>query len=149
MDWQYTPYALGSLATAGVSAGLAFYILRRLGTPGARMVTLYMVAVTVWGVSYAVALSSADLAVNLFWSKVGYVGIVAVPVAWVGFAAEYAGRERWLTRRKLALLCVVPLVTLALVFTNETHHLYWSQTAMDPSGPFVALDVTYGPGCWA
>ena len=148
MSWQYTPYALGSLATALVSAGLAVYVLRRLGTPGARMVALYTVAVTVWGASYAVALSSTDLAVNLFWSKVEYVGIVAVPVAWVGFAAEYAGMERWLTRRNLALLCVVPLVTLALLFTNEAHHLYWSETVMDPSGPFVALDVTYGPGCW-
>ena len=152
MSWQFTPYALGSLATALVSAGLAVYILRRLGThtpPGARMVALYMVAVTIWGAAYAVGLSSTDLAVNLLSSKVAYVGIVAVPVAWVGFAAEYAGRERWLTARNLALLCVVPLVTLALVSTNEMHYLYWSETEMDASGPFVALDVTYGVGCWA
>ena len=148
MDWQYTPYALGSLATAILSAGLTVYVLRRLGTFGAKMVALYMIGVTIWSASYVASLSSINLSVALFWSKVGYVGIVVVPVAWLGFTAEYVGLERWLSRRNLTLLFVVPLITLALVFTNEMHHFYWSETTMVSSGSFVALVVAYGVGAW-
>ena len=149
MDWQYTPHALGSLVTAIVSAGLAVYVLRRSGTFGTKMVALYMIGVTVWSISHAAELSSANLSVAVFWSKVAYVGIVVVPVAWLAFTAEYAGRERWLTRSNLTLLSVMPFTTLALVFTNEVHRLYWSETRMVSSGLFDALVVTYGVGAWA
>lgn len=148
MSWQYTPYALLSLMTAVVAAGLSLYALRRLETPGARMGALFMAAVSLWGVANAIDLSVTDLPSKLLWTKIAYLGIVVVPLAWFGFAAEYTGRERWMTRRNLALLAVVPVLTLALVFTNETHRLFWSETSLDTSGTFVALTVEYGVGFW-
>ncbi len=149
MGWQYTPYALGSLATAAVAAGLCVYTLRRSDIPGARMGALFMAAVSLWGAAYAVELGATDLAANIFWSKVAYVGIVIVPFSWLGFTVEYTGRGGWLGRRALALLAVVPVLTLALLFTNEMHHLFWSETSVDASGPFVALDVGHGVAFWA
>ncbi|HET7269904.1 MAG TPA: histidine kinase N-terminal 7TM domain-containing protein, partial [Rubrobacter sp.] len=119
MGWQYTPYALGSLMTAAVAAGLSVYAWRRGGIPGARMGALFMAAVSLWGATYAVELGTTDLAANIFWSKIEYIGIVLVPFSWLGFTVEYTGRGAWLGRRTLALLDVVPVLTLLLVFTNE------------------------------
>jgi PAS domain S-box-containing protein len=148
VGWQYTPYALGSLMTAAVAAGLSVYALRRRGIPGARMAALFMAGVSVWGAAYAVELGTTDLAANILWSKIGYVGIVLVPFSWLGFTVEYTGRGAWLGRHTLALLAVVPVLTLVLVFTNEGHHLFWSATSLDTSGPFVILSLNHGPAFW-
>jgi PAS domain S-box-containing protein len=134
--------------TAAVAAGLSVYALRRRGIPGARMAALFMAGVSVWGAAYAVELGTTDLAANILWSKIGYVGIVLVPFSWLGFTVEYTGRGAWLGRHTLALLAVVPVLTLVLVFTNEGHHLFWSATSLDTSGPFVILSLNHGPAFW-
>jgi PAS domain-containing protein len=54
-------------------------------------------------------------------SLVEYLGIAIVPTAWLALALQYTGREKWLTRRNLALLAIEPFVTLLLAWTNELH----------------------------
>ncbi len=46
----------------------------------------------------------------------------------------------------MALLAVVPAITLLMVWTNETHGLIWSSVELDTSGQFSILDLTYGWG---
>src|SRR5262245_8875400 len=121
MRWQYTPYALPPVMAAAVCAVLAFHAWRRRPAPGPTVLTIMMLAVTVWALGYAFELGSTDLSTALFWAKIEYLGIVAGPVAALLLALEYTGRERWLARRNLALLAVIPLITLLLVWTNELH----------------------------
>lgn len=148
MGWQYTPYALLSLATALFSAGLALYAVRRRGVPGAGMGILFMAAVALWTAANAVELGVSRLSAHLLWSGLAYVGIVVVPVAWFGFTAAYTGRGRLVRGRNLALLFVVPALTLLALFTTGYHRLFWSGWALDTSGPFVGLVVEYGPLFW-
>jgi len=107
-----------------------------------------MLAVAEWSLGYALELGSAGLPDKVFWAKVQYVGIVAVPVAWSVLALQYTGREKWLARRNLILLAIVPLVTLLLAWTNEAHGLIWSDTRLATSGSFSVLDLTYGAWFW-
>ncbi|RLC59259.1 MAG: PAS domain-containing sensor histidine kinase, partial [Chloroflexota bacterium] len=109
---------------------------------------LLMLAVAVWSLGYALELGSADLPTQVFWAKVEYLGIVSVPVMWLAFVLQYSGREKWLTRRNRVLLAIIPLVTLLLVWTNDTHGLIWSNIGQDTSSPFLVLDLTYGAGFW-
>ncbi|HEX2728212.1 MAG TPA: histidine kinase N-terminal 7TM domain-containing protein, partial [Rubrobacteraceae bacterium] len=124
---------------AVVAAALALFIGRR-EVPGAGTVALMMVAVLAWSLGYAFELGQSGLGTKLFWAKVQYLGICTVPAAWLSFALRYTGRERWLTRRNLALIAALPLVTLALVWTNELHGLIWSRTTIDPSRTFLRLE---------
>ena len=119
MRWQATPYVLPLLATALISATLATYAWRRRPAPGAAPFFVMMLAVAEWTSGYALELSSADLASIVFWAKVEYLGIVTGPVAALVLALEYTGNESWLTRRGRALLMIVPMLTVALVWTNE------------------------------
>src|SRR5690606_25828221 len=82
------------------------------------------------------------------WVKVEYIGIVAVPVAWLAFAVEYTGHEQWITRRRLALASVPSLVTLLLVWTNEAHGLIWRTISLVPHAGFVGWRATYGAAFW-
>jgi diguanylate cyclase (GGDEF)-like protein/PAS domain S-box-containing protein len=148
MHWQYTPFALPLLIAATISAALAFYTWRHRSTPGATGLGLMTLAVVEWGLAYALELSSANLPAKLFWAKVQYLGIVIAPLAVLIFALQYTGREKWLTRRNLALLAIEPLIVVLLVSTNETHNLFWNYTRLVPSGSFPALDIGYGAGFW-
>ncbi len=67
-----------------------------------------------------------------------YLGIVCVPPLWLSLTVQYTGREHWLSRRNLALLAIIPLLTLALVWTNEMHGLIWKQVGQALLAPHRA-----------
>src|SRR5919199_57155 len=148
MRWQLTPYSYLLLAVAAISAVLLFYSWRRRGTTGAQTLALLMAGVCIWAAGYALELSGADLPTKIFWARVEYIGIASVPVAWLAFALQYTGREGQSTRRNLALLSALPLVTLLLAWTNEAHGLVWSSTRLNKDGPFPALEVGHGAWFW-
>ena len=142
MGWNHTPYVyvlfVGSLV-ALLGAGYAWW----RGVHDSRALTVFKAALFVWLVGYGFEIAVPNLGSKVLWAKVQYIGIVTVPVAWFVFAAVYTGKERWIQRRTVALLAGLPLVTLILTWTNEAHGLVWSDTAIGPSGLFLALE--YGP----
>ncbi len=115
---------------------------------GATTLALLTATVTEWSWGYALEIGAVDLATKLFWAKVQYFGIVTLPVAWLAFSLHYTRRRKWLTRRNVALLSIVPLLTLLLVWTNQAHHLIWQQTEVVETNLFLALNLTYGPWFW-
>ena len=107
-----------------------------------------MLAVAEWTLAYILWLMGVDLTAKLIWAKVEYVGIVSVPVAWLAFAVQYTGRQKWLTYRRLILLAVIPVVTLLLTWTNEFHGLVWAQYNLRPEGSMMLWERTYGAWFW-
>jgi len=148
MRWQVTPYSYLLLLAAVISAALVVYTWRRRGTPGAESLALLMAGLCIWTAGYALELSGADLPTKILWAKIEYVGIVTVPVTWLAFALQYTGREGWLTRRNLALLSALPLLTFLFAWTNEAHELVWSSTGLNEDGAFPALEVDHGAWFW-
>jgi len=147
MAWQWTPYTIPLIMVVAISAISALYVWRRC-TPWYRTGALLLLAGAVWLLGYALELGGAELPTKIFWNKVQYIGMAIVPTAWLILAFQYTGREKWLTRRNLALLSIVPLITLLLVFTNEAHGLIWSYVVLDADGPFLVLDHPLGVGFW-
>ncbi|MDX2141055.1 MAG: ATP-binding protein [Chloroflexota bacterium] len=47
-------------------------------------------------------------------------------VAGVIFTASYTGHERWITRRNVIAICIVPTLFLLLSWTNPLHFLVWT-----------------------
>lgn len=146
--WQYTPYSLPLFAAALISAVLAVYAWRRRHVPGATGLSLMLTAEFVWALFYALELSAVDLGEKIFYTKLEYLGISTLSVAWLAFALQYTGRERWLTSRNLASLLAIPLVTVVLAATNEWHGLIWSYTGLDTSKPFAILVIEHGAWFW-
>ncbi len=148
MDWHYTPLAIPLLITAAVAVWLAFHSWKRRPLVGATPFALLMLAMAVWLTGDALRLVSVDLSAKLVWAKVRYLGIVTMPAAWLIFVLQRTGRERWLVPRYLAVLTVEPLIILFLVWTNDAHHLIWSDIWLEHSGSLAMWNASHGAAFW-
>lgn len=149
MAWQWTPHMVLPLMAAATLLITALYIFwRRRHRSVSRTGALVLMACAELMVAYMLEMGSINLSTKVFWSKMQYVGLLAAPTAWLAYTLQYTGREKWLTRRTLSLLCIVPLSILLLLFTNEAHGLIWRYVWLNTDGPFPALGKSYGVGFW-
>ena len=146
MDWQQTPYNLALILSTVVSALVSAYIWRQRGSAGVVPLFVLMLGVTLWTLGYALVMASIALPDKVFWTQVQYTGIITVPTGWFIFAARYTGRLPQY-RKAYLLLAVMPLATLAMVWSHPLHDLLWRHRLVDAGG-FQALVVAYGPGFW-
>lgn len=99
-----------------------------------------------WAIAYSFAFASPDLNTKIFWSQVSYLGIVFMPVCYFLFAIAFIKKKDFITYRNVAFLLIIPVITLALVFTNEKHHLIWTFVTLDPI--YNTVHYEYGIGFW-
>jgi PAS domain S-box-containing protein len=138
-----------SIATSAMSLLLAARAWRQRQTRAALWFS-GMVGAVAW-ITWWYAFESAvgtDLDAYISLSKVEYIGLTFIPLLWLGFALNFTGQERRLSRLKLALLAVIPLVTIVLAFTNEFHGLIWKQPRFDMSYPAPVYAADYGLWFW-
>jgi PAS domain S-box-containing protein len=147
MNLQITPYMLPLFVSAAITLAVTIYAWqRRNQTPSASALALIALALTIWSTAYGLELSGLDLATKMFWGKVQYFGIVVVPYAWFVFACDHAGLR--IPGRIRLMLLVVPVLTLGLALTTESHGLIWRQVKLRPMGAFSVLEIERGLGFW-
>ncbi len=127
---------------------LLLYTLPRASTPSIKAFVLLLGAMEWWSVTYALELLSPSLSMTIFWSKLEYLGIATMPPFWLVFALGYSQYERWLTRRRLIALGIIPAVTILLVFTNEYHHLIWTHISLNRNASVPLFVAQYGAWFW-
>jgi PAS domain S-box-containing protein len=145
---QSTPYILPLVITAILLVPLALLLWRRRGAPGVGPLAVLMLGVALWSLTYAISLAQVTLSAQLFWINMSYLGIGLVPASWLAFALEYVGLGAWLTRRRLALLAIEPLLALALAWTNDLHLLFRTQIRLIDVGTYLVLESLLGPAFW-
>lgn len=136
---------LGSAVATLLTAGIGVYYREYTG---ARSLSVLMLAVTWWSVTYMIGLGTTDLTLKFLAYKLMYPAIGIIPVAWVVFAIQYTGRVRLPTRREFGGLLIIPALTVLLMWTNEYHGLIWSSSDLVSYEGLVVLANTKGPGFW-
>ena len=125
--WSSSPVALALLITALTLAVLATVAWgRRRATRGARSFTFFMLAAAIWALLEALQASDPDPLRAVTWRQLKYLGIAGLPVAFMVFAHDYTRGASWLNRFTVALLLVVPALTVVLAWTNPLHGLMWT-----------------------
>ncbi|MFL5806122.1 MAG: histidine kinase N-terminal 7TM domain-containing protein [Roseiflexaceae bacterium] len=145
---QSSPYILPLVITAILLVPLALLLRRRRGAPGVGPLAVLMLGVALWSLTYALSLAQVAQSAQLFWINMCYLGIGLVPASWLVFALEYVGLGAWLTRRRLALLAIEPLLALALALTNDLHLLFRTQVRLVDVGTYLVLETVLGPAFW-
>ncbi len=148
MHFQFTPYILPLIAASIFSSWAIIYTWRRRSHTGATSLSLLAMAVTEWLLGYALEIAGADLPTKLFFGKIQYIGIILVPLVWLIFAYNRANQARVMSHRWMALLSIIPLITLILSFTADTNGLLWTHYSIYQSGSFSVLKITHGVWFW-
>ncbi|MFB6354165.1 MAG: histidine kinase N-terminal 7TM domain-containing protein [Halobacteriales archaeon] len=136
-------------AAAALTALLAAYVMRTHGErPLARVFSLLLGALTVWLLGAVARLFTVDVEAYVAITTVAYLGITGSAVCLLVFSLRYAGRDRWVSRRTVAGLLVVPVLTLVAVATTTTHGLFYREFVVTSLGGVPVLSTRVGPGFW-
>ena len=121
-------YAFSLVITACVCAAIAQIAWERRAAPGAYGFMFFMLAEMVWAGTYAVRWIETDTSSQLFWLDATYFGVAFHSAIFMIFALQFTGHASLLTRRNLALLMVMPIITLVMLWTDPWHGLFYGGT---------------------
>jgi len=140
------------LFTAVAGAGacvllvLAVLVLRSRGTPGSREMGAALFAMMAWAGSAALERHIASELLYLLVLKLKYSAIALTPACVALGAGAYVRRSR-ITRGWLLAALALPLVTIAVTWTNDFHGGMWASPPFAPGEPRSML-LPYGPYFW-
>jgi len=146
MVWQETPYTIPLIVTTVILAAAAVYTWWRSFVAGARVVALLIFIGAIFILTYTVEVSSTDMPTKVFWDKIQFLSMTVVPVLWLNYVLQFTGHEKWVTRRNLLLLAIVPVILTFLAFTNEYHRLIWGRVVLSDEDILSELGKTYNIG---
>jgi len=147
-DAYYIFYQSAMILSLAVCVCLALLTWRRRQAPGAPAMIALAVSTFVWALGFLLEANSSTLERQLLFNNIGYLGSMSVPVAWFVFSLNYTSGQRLISGWKILPFCVIPLVTVALIWSNNWHHLMWFDEHLTTSGPFTVTAKTYGLFFW-
>lgn len=147
MNLVFTVYSVFFLATALVSFFVAFLAWQRRLIKGAKELAYLMFAAGIGAFFLIFETAAPSINEKIFWSKLEFLGGIATPVLYLIFSLRYTGKDKFLSRKPVLLLFLVPAVTLALTITNEMHRLIWTGYSAI-SAETNLMEYYHGIGFW-
>ncbi|MFZ5643677.1 MAG: histidine kinase N-terminal 7TM domain-containing protein [Bacillota bacterium] len=148
MTFNIIPYAWVLIIAGLITTSLGIYAWRHRSVRGALPFAVSMAVVTIWCWGNALEMSGADLPTKLFWANVQYFAYAFSPVTLVVMVSIFTNNEKWINRQNILFLCIIPLITNMLVWSNEFHGLIRQNVYLDQCGVFPVVGKTYGPWFW-
>lgn len=127
---------------------LAIYSFKFRGTSSGRYFFLLLFSIALFSFCYAFEIDSQRMYYKLFWLKAGYVGLSTIAPLFLLFVLSFTGKEKYINNWLLGLIVVLPLFTLIANYTNEMHHLYYTDIWIKEVGMFSVLVLIRGVLYW-
>jgi PAS domain S-box-containing protein len=147
MPQHITIYTTLFLCNVFISLFVAFLAWQRKTVRGARELFQLMLAVGIWCFFLVFETSETTQAGKIFYAKLAYLGAVTTPVFYLLFVLRFVEKDNFFKVRNLFLIFVIPVVTLCLVFTNNIHHLIWSDFS-EISANTNMMEYSHGLAFW-
>lgn len=137
------------ILTVAVSVSSAILAWRERPEPGARPLTWLLVGQSIWSVLFIFELTAPTLAQKIVWSDLQWIGVVIIPVAWLLFALEYTGRDRYVNVRTVLGLSIPPAITIGLAVVGDPFNLLYVDTDLVTVNDMQVLHRVGGQWYWA
>jgi PAS domain S-box-containing protein len=146
--WPLNPYSTVLIAAAAICLGTAAVGWKRRRNPGGIHFVLLMVSVAWWAATAAYELSSASVSSRIWSGKLQYLSVASVAPLWLLFALGLGQRLKTIKPIRQALMWLLPVVLVALAFSNERHGLIWPTIRPVSPLPGARLIYGHGPAVW-
>jgi diguanylate cyclase (GGDEF)-like protein len=138
------------LSAAVVTLSLSVIAWRRRASAGPPAIyfSLCMAAVSIYSFGYGMEVSSSTLPDIMFWVRFQHWGIQAVTPTWFLFSICLAGKEKFITPKRIAALFVIPVFLLLAAQTLGTYNLWHLNPGLNTAGPFPTFTYERGFIAW-
>lgn len=102
----------------------------------------------VWTLGELLANIGTTLQWQLGFQRLVYLGVISGVISWLFFAIHFSGNQRWLTPVSIAVMLIVPISSLILVGTVESHQLFYADAHLIQRDNYYVLDFDYGIAFW-
>ncbi|MDP2891538.1 MAG: diguanylate cyclase [Bacillota bacterium] len=142
-------YLSNILSTITLTTSVALLALAALTnfmrkTAEARVLAALCLAVLLYTAGYTMELNSASLDTIMIANVIEYVGTPVIPALWLILTFIYTQQKKLLRPWVIALVFLAPLATYIFRFTNDLHHLYYTQITLQ-NDPFAIVRLGKGP----
>ncbi len=141
---KFLPVSMLMIASSTITLLLSTYTWRRRNGATGTALFYLLAAITVWSLGYGMEVASSNMVQIKIFGAISYLGIATVPVLWFIFAACYTKHNSWFTPYRLALLFIVPAVSVTMYATNLAHYLFYSTEELCFSGAYCFVKTSPG-----
>ncbi|MFC3801558.1 histidine kinase N-terminal 7TM domain-containing protein [Cohnella sp. GCM10012308] len=144
-----TPYS--AILTLIITAGVINLLMGIYALSGRSKVSMVKTFVAfsmlsaVYTFGSALELSAGSLEEIVLWIKVQYLGLPFLAPLNLLMVMYFLGMDKFLKRPLRIGFFIIPVITLALVMTNELHHLYYRDIVLRPDTLTPKADLVAGP----
>ena len=132
MTYNFGTNSIIELLTALSAIGTIIVLWKYKKSPEVKYLIFLEILVALWAVTYAFEFGTSKLETKVLWSQLSYLGIAFLPVCYFLFTTGFSQKSNIITKRNVALLLIIPIITLILALTNNSHHLIWTNVTLDP-----------------
>ena len=143
-----SPLVIVGISNAVIALACALWIRLHRPVRGMRSFVVLLLCVAGWSAADALERLATTVQGKLLWVQVGYLFVIAAPVAFLAFVLRFSPSESGLSRGQSLMLAVEPVLMAALTVTNGLHGAIWSAAALDPFAATAPLLVEHGPWFW-
>lgn len=136
------------LVSAAINVCLALLALNLKSVPLKRTFFFPTISVAILAIAFCIELNLTEFAQKSLLNDIEYVFITAIPLFFLFFVLEFTGRRKMISARNVALLFLVPMIVLIALWTNDYHHLFYSNEFIEDLGGYGEFTGTYGPFFW-
>ena len=101
-----------------------------------------------WMIGNLLELGMIDTQVKIFMNYIKYVSSEIVIIAWFIFFIYFIGYKKWLSKRNIIFISIIPFIMILSVFTNEYHHLFFKNINLITYRSSLVLGIEGGPLFW-
>jgi diguanylate cyclase (GGDEF)-like protein/PAS domain S-box-containing protein len=147
VDIQWVLFGAVLIFNALIALLVAAFLGWRYGASGRAAMIGMLLSLAIWSFSYGMITFSSNVDTKIFWLRIENIGILAQPLFWLMFTLKYSNQSRALGWLYLGVLCLIPLVSLGMIFSDRWFHLYYSSVRplLEHGGPLV---IERGPWYW-
>ncbi len=147
MSYQFSPYVIPHFISFLILIGLGIYGYIHKDIRGGRAFTACIIICCLWVLTYILGIAAVEEKIKFVWSNILYIAFAFSPVTWLVLVLQFTDRRKWVNKKNIILISIIPLITALLVWTDKTYGLVRYNFSLNSAGTFPITEK-FGNWFW-